>query len=116
MPLRLRNWHLQAKKLSAQAKSLEDRVNELANEIGIRNTDSDKPESTYKHANYTHEAYKENTDRLKDNKSRHAEDEDAIIFDVKKKNNGHRKFNREKVHHNRQINDEVIPIGNFKGF
>ena len=105
-----------SEELSAQAKSLEDRVNELAKEIGIENTDSDKSESTYRHANRDQETYRKNTVRQKYNTSRHAEDEDTIIFDVKKKNNGHRKFNREKVNHNRQISDEVIPMDDFKGF
>ncbi|MBM2835157.1 MAG: mcp, partial [Candidatus Brocadiaceae bacterium] len=109
----------QAKSLedrSAQAKSLEDRIYDLAKEIGIENTDSDKSESIYRHANRDQETYRKNTVRPKNNKSRHAEDEDTIIFDVKKKNNGHRKFNREKVNHNRQISDEVIPMDDFKGF
>src|SRR3989339_870246 len=103
-----------SEELSAQAKSLEDRVDELANEIGIRNTDSDKPESTYKHADYDQQTHRVNDVRQKYNELRHAED--TIIFDVKKKNNGRRKFNREKVDHNRHISDEVIHMDDFKGF
>jgi len=105
-----------SEELSAQAKSLEDRVYDLAKEIGIENTDSDKTESTHRHANRDQETYRKDTVRPKNNKSRHAEDEDTIIFDAKKKNNGHRKFNREKVNHNRHISDEVIPMDDFKGF
>lgn len=103
-----------SEELSAQAKSLEDRVYELAKEIGTKNANSDTSEHTFTHAGYDQQTHRENTVRPKNNKSRHAED--TIIFDVKKKNNGHRKFNGEKVDHNRQISDEVIPMDDFKGF
>ena len=103
-----------SEELSAQAKSLEDRVYELAKEIGTKNANSDTSEHTFTHADYDQQTHRENTVRPKNNKSRH--DEDTIIFDVKKKNNGHRKFNREKVNHDRQISDEVIPMDDFKGF
>ena len=103
-----------SEELSAQAKSLEDRVYELAKEIGTKNANSDTSEHTFTHADYDQQTHRENTVRPKNNKSRH--DEDTIIFDVKKKNNGHRKFNREKVDHNRHISDEVIPMDDFKGF
>ena len=105
-----------SEQLSAQAKSLEDMIGELAKEIGMKNTHSDKSEHTYTHADCDQQTHRENTVRPKYNTSRHAEDEDTIIFDVKKKNNGHRKFNREKVNHNRQISDEVIPMDDFRGF
>lgn len=103
-----------SEELSAQAKSLEDRVYELAKEIGTKNTNSDTSEHSYTYADCDQQTHRENTVRPKNNKSRHAED--TIIFDVKKKNNGHRKFNREKVDHNRQISDEVISMDDFKGF
>src|SRR3989339_1553386 len=103
-----------SEELSAQAKSLEDRVYELAKEIGTKNANSDTSEHTFTHADYDQQTHRENTVRPKNNKSRH--DEDTIIFDVKKKNNGHRKFNREKVDHNRHISDEVIHMDDFKGF
>ena len=103
-----------SEELSAQAKSLEDKVYELAKEIGTKNANSDTSEHTFTHADYDQQTHRENTVRPKNNKSRH--DEDTIIFDVKKKNNGHRKFNREKVDHNRHISDEVIHMDDFKGF
>ena len=105
-----------SEELSAQAKSLEDREYELAKEIGMKNTDSDKSGRTYPHANRDQETHREDTVRPKNNKSRHAEDEDTIIFDVKNKNNGHRKFNREKVDHNRLKSNEIIPLNDFKDF
>jgi methyl-accepting chemotaxis protein len=103
-----------SEELSAQAKSLEDRVYELAKEIGTKNTDSDKSGRTYLQTYCDQETHREDTVRSKNNKSRHADD--TIIFDVKKKNNGHRKFNREKVDHISQISNEVIPMDDFKGF
>ncbi len=105
-----------SEELSAQAKSLEDRVYELAKEIGTKNTNSDTSEHTYPHADRDQQTHRVNDVRQKYNELRHAENEDTIIFDVKKKNNGHRKFNREKINHNRQISDEVIPMDDFKGF
>jgi len=105
-----------SEELSAQAKSLEDKVYELAKEIGTKNTNSDKSEHSYTYADCDQQTHREDTVRSKNNKSKHTEDEDTIIFDVKKKNNGHRKFNREKINHNRQISDEVIPMDDFKGF
>ena len=105
-----------SEELSAQAKSLEERIDELASEIGMRNTDSDKSGRTYVQANNDHEIYKENSVRLKNNTLKHTEKNDTIIFDVKNKNNGHHKFNREKVDHNRLKSNEIIPLNDFKDF
>ncbi len=105
-----------SEELSAQAKSLEDRVYELAKEIGTKNANSETPEHIFTHADRDQQTHRQNVVRQKYNDSKQAENEDTIIFDVKKKNNGHRKFNREKVDHNRDIGDEVIPMDDFKGF
>ncbi len=100
-----------SEELSAQAKSLEDRVSELANEIGMRNTDSDKSGRSY-----DHDTYKKNSVRLKNYTSKHTEKKDNIIFDVNKKSNGKSKTVGEKSPHNRLVSNDVIPMDDFKGF
>ncbi|MDO8141148.1 MAG: methyl-accepting chemotaxis protein, partial [Candidatus Brocadiales bacterium] len=105
-----------SEELSAQAKSLEDRVSELANEIGMRNTDSDKSERSYDYVNNDQETYKKNSARLKNYTSKHTEKKDNIIFDVNKKSNGKSKAVGEKSPHNRLVSNDVIPMDDFKGF
>ena len=105
-----------SEQLSAQAQSLEDRVCELANEIGIRNDDSDKSGNEDPLAKFDQNTSHEKKYRTRNNKSKHAAEDGSTHDTVIKKKNGHSKTIERQAPHNRLRTDEIIPLNDFKDF
>lgn len=106
-----------SEQLSAQANNIEDMIGKLATEVGIINVNSDTADNNDSQAAINHNIGKGKPSHQRKNKQQRAEDDDNILVDIKKKNNGHGKVIDKKGYNNRLKSEEVFPLNdNFKDF